>query len=749
MAIKEQIILEGVDKTKAAFSSVQKNLQNIDRNTSTTSKGFSRLQTAIVAAVGALGTFKLAKGFLDTAVQLENLEVQLKFLTGSAKEGAAAFETLNEFAGKVPFELRDIANAAPNLLTVVDGTDELNEVLALTGDIAAATGLDFKTTAEQIQRAFSGGIAAADIFREKGIKSLLGFQEGTRYTAEQTKEIITAAFRDGTTTIKGASGDMAQTLTGVLSQLSDKTLRFQKALMDAGPFNFIKSLVKSLDDYLQSKFGSIEQAGAQMGQKLVDAFQAATIGLAKFGDMITPLVKMAANAIKGLFDMVNSLPGVIKSVGVIGFLLLGIKGKLLVLTIAASFNKIKLLFADLMDYFVKGKETLAKLVDKLGMDEYAESLRQNAKEIAESNEKIRKSVEEAGKSIIGDNEEIVLSMGDFGEVTAEEFEKAGPLVQALTEYYKQLNEETAKTAAIQEGLSYVDPIMVLGERKAEEIAKEQAANVELQKQLEKINQKIYNNKLYFKKLETEAIEAFNQEQIKEAEKMAMRKKYFQEIVTKAEEKEAKKQLFIQTQLNKRKLDFQQKVAEAEKQFRENQTTALKSYTDGFISEMERQSNVMEQLSDAGQRAFGYMTDAITTFAMTGKFNFKQFANSVIQDLVRIAAKQAIVFALKKAASFFLPFPIPFFADGGNIGKNQPGIVGEKGPELFVPNQSGTIIPNDQLGRSGGMDSKEVTINFTVNAIDSASFADAMGEQRDLIVNIVNEAVTNDGRRAIA
>ena len=40
-----------------------------------------------------------------------------------------------------------------------------------------------------------------------------------------------------------------------------------------------------------------------------------------------------------------------------------------------------------------------------------------------------------------------------------------------------------------------------------------------------------------------------------------------------------------------------------------------------------------------------------------------------------------------------------FANGGRPPVGRPSIVGERGPELFVPSRSGTIIPNNQLGGS--------------------------------------------------
>jgi len=56
--------------------------------------------------------------------------------------------------------------------------------------------------------------------------------------------------------------------------------------------------------------------------------------------------------------------------------------------------------------------------------------------------------------------------------------------------------------------------------------------------------------------------------------------------------------------------------------------------------------------------------------------------------------------------------IPLFGSGGNFFAGQPMIVGDGGPELMVPRQSGTVIPNNQLG--GG------TVNVYVNPPPGAS-----------------------------
>jgi hypothetical protein len=63
----------------------------------------------------------------------------------------------------------------------------------------------------------------------------------------------------------------------------------------------------------------------------------------------------------------------------------------------------------------------------------------------------------------------------------------------------------------------------------------------------------------------------------------------------------------------------------------------------------------------------------------------------------------------------------FKARGGPVFSNQPYIVGERGPELFMPNASGSIVPNNQLMGTGMQMSGTSNINiggeFRINGTD--------------------------------
>lgn len=89
--------------------------------------------------------------------------------------------------------------------------------------------------------------------------------------------------------------------------------------------------------------------------------------------------------------------------------------------------------------------------------------------------------------------------------------------------------------------------------------------------------------------------------------------------------------------------------------------------------------------------------------------FRQIQNALLQYGV-----QALLGSIGPKGGFFNK--MFGFADGGRPPTGRPSIVGERGPELFVPDSAGTIIPNEEL--MGG----NVTVN--VDASGSAVEGDA-------------------------
>ena len=242
-------------------------LKKFSNSLNKVSKTALKVGAVLGVAFGAL----FIKGIVDVGIQVENLQIRLKALFGSAEEGTRAFEKMIEFAGKVPFTLNQIQSASGNLAVVAEDADELAKILEITGNVAAVTGLDFQQTAEQIQRSFSGGIAAADVFRERGVRDLLGFSAGATVSAEQTAIAFERVFGKG-----GQFGNMtdelSNTLTGTVSMIKDKFMQFQLAVSESF-FAEIKRQFTDLNKFLDSNNDAIKNIGKEVGEKLAKSIK--------------------------------------------------------------------------------------------------------------------------------------------------------------------------------------------------------------------------------------------------------------------------------------------------------------------------------------------------------------------------------------------------------------------------------------------------------------------------------------------
>jgi lambda family phage tail tape measure protein len=176
---------------------------------------------------------------------------------------------------------------------------------------------------------------------------------------------------------------------------------------------------------------------------------------------------------------------------------------------------------------------------------------------------------------------------------------------------------------------------------------------------------------------------------------------------------------------------------------EAQRTFSYGWNQAFKQYAEDAENYATMAGDMFQAVTGAMTTAIDNFVESGKFSFKDFATSIIKDLIKIELKMqamqlfrmgvgaitgalgggiggATVSGIGTTVGGAGAMAFPVAANGGVI--NSPTIVGERGAELFIPGRSGTVIPNNNL--SDMMGGGGITYNGTViqnmQAIDTQS-----------------------------
>jgi lambda family phage tail tape measure protein len=135
-----------------------------------------------------------------------------------------------------------------------------------------------------------------------------------------------------------------------------------------------------------------------------------------------------------------------------------------------------------------------------------------------------------------------------------------------------------------------------------------------------------------------------------------------------------------------------------------------------------------------------MEDAFVDFAKTGKFEFKNFLASILEQILRSQIQQNIARLFGGGGGggggVILPFlkNILGFANGGIIPTNAPVIVGERGPELLMGAAGRQVIPNGQFGG---------TVVYNINAVDAASFKALVARDPAFIY-----AVTEQGRATL-
>jgi len=167
---------------------------------------------------------------------------------------------------------------------------------------------------------------------------------------------------------------------------------------------------------------------------------------------------------------------------------------------------------------------------------------------------------------------------------------------------------------------------------------------------------------------------------------------------------------IQTKINELTTSFGQKVEEnAEK------TDKLKKKIEETKTETDKLDGAFAKIGDT--LATG-VSDALVG-VVNGTRSLADAARNLLSDIanqfLRLGINTLLFSAFGGAGGIFKN--LPTFAAGGRPPVGRPSIVGERGPELFVPSTAGTIIPNDEMG---GM-----TNNIVVNvAVDGGASVDA-------------------------
>ncbi len=174
--------------------------------------------------------------------------------------------------------------------------------------------------------------------------------------------------------------------------------------------------------------------------------------------------------------------------------------------------------------------------------------------------------------------------------------------------------------------------------------------------------------------------------------------------------------------------------------------------------VQNQLQLADGVANTLGQGLGSAFDALINGAQGWEKSLQQIASGVLVDianqLIRIFVIEQAINSIK---SFLTPFSTatPLGAGGGMIGKfgtlgpnfgipqrakggpvmgGSPYIVGERGPELFVPGSSGTIIPNNKMG--GG-------VSIVVNVDASGSRVEGDEQEGKQLGRVIAAAIQQE------
>ena len=183
------------------------------------------------------------------------------------------------------------------------------------------------------------------------------------------------------------------------------------------------------------------------------------------------------------------------------------------------------------------------------------------------------------------------------------------------------------------------------------------------------------------------------------------------LTAKINELEARKNLLLG--LNNTKLDEQN-----------NKVKKIKDSPDGV-------SEAFKAIGDSiAQGVSQALTDAILQARTLGEAA-KGILNMIARQLLQLGINTLLFNVFGGSTGIFKN--LPTFANGGRPPVGKPSIVGERGPELFVPSSAGTVIPNHSLG--GG-----VTNNIVVNVDASGSNVEGNEQQSRELGLVLSTAI---------
>jgi tape measure domain-containing protein len=759
-------------------SSFNRGIRNANAELDKFEKRGTRAGKNVMDSLEGIGWAALGAGIIKVASDYQNLQNKLIAVTGSQSGANTAFENIKRIAEETRSPLSAIGDlysklaigtreAGKEAKDVSDLTKTFAQTLALSG----TSGVQASAAILQFGQAMASGKLAGDEFRammEYNPVLMMKFGEAVDIPIGQLKKLAS----EGALTAKALELGMK----GIAPEVQDEFGKMNTTIGQSFTLianNFIVMLAN-----IESKFG-IFQGLANLIKTISDNAQIfGAIAAAAFGAGV-------ARLIFGLVSAFTALRTAVAGATFAQAALLALGGPAGLAALAAGVIAAGVAYSQLSGLM---DENTAKAEAKAAADELALKVKtEEAKKNAElAKQEIERGTREAAAA------KAAKKAAEEAQRAAEARQRAAARnLQSIKEGIAQLNVETAilskrldldlrlvgaaeDYAEKQKRLFDIENERekTLAEIRAKELdvnpiknaelkAKAEAdVNAEYDKQIKSIDKLIQIRRdeatlagtRDVSKIGREgsaAVEAINVEFGARQFLFEYQKRNateLQRINTKAAEDEARlreesvgmDQILFDTRLKNIKdrrdaeITALNAVTEAERKKTETSLTFAEGIAAAQRDAMLRIMDEATYARDIFNTAMNGFTDSILKFVETGKLSFKDLFRSLMVEIIKMQANKFFLQLFGKGGVFgnLLPGIFGTRATGGPVMAGKPYVVGERGPELFVPSGPGTVVANNKLG-GGGM----TQVVYNINAVDAFSFKQMVARDPEFIYSV--------------
>tara|TARA_Y100000385_G_scaffold239853_1_gene255421 strand:- start:1670 stop:4057 length:2388 start_codon:yes stop_codon:yes gene_type:complete len=784
--IRVALTLDNKQFNKALAQS-EKEVNQFSSNSTSALKGLG-------AAFAALGTTELIKGIVETGSAFQDLNNSLNIVFGSVQQGEAQFARIQQFAATTQFSVQTLTQAFIQLKGAgVEPTDALLKTFADTSSVVTDQLGAFQAMLDLVSRSTAGGLGLEDLNRlaDRGIPVFAILQQKLGITRLEISEFGKTA-EGAATIIDNLVEGLDTRFGGALSSSEQNISRLTNNLGDA--FDSLQnSLFKLFSDELAAAIDSITKAIESL-TRAIDGLEQSGETLKKWAIALGSVLLFLINPIGGIIRGLGALSTRVLATG--GFF----RGMgEIIRQLTTNFkNFFGVVLSKAKDFFGFGKGVVANSKALQGMSAAASLLFKRVTQLgsailgaiginalfSDSVEDIEEAVNDLNDSFVGPPipPEVIEQQKEAADALAKRIQELTALAKSFTtnDYRTELEKLTDAQKEAEEAIYNLIVAQSLANGNLENYEElMEAARNQLRvttEALNEFNEELANENLsdYQKFMNTLVQQTVDY--VKEQEHARTALAFFNQLFEDGR-LTLEAYTFIVEKLNNilgETVGATKEQTEAFDQFKASvdllwnsesnlammQENLNNLFAAGKITaeqladgidylneralEDEGLNNFLDTLGKAQKALSEDLADAFIEGESAGEaFQnfFKKMIKQIIADIIRLSIIQPILSSIMAPFGFGFGsggsvIKLPGLANGGPAQANKPYIVGEEGPELFVPKTSGTVVPNGMGG------TQNVTNNYITNsiqAVDAKSVAQLFAENRKTLLGTVQMA----------